>query len=58
MCFTVELQVQLSVFNIAPGAVEGGGAFAAARFHQNEIRIGSTADAVGARNHVHGIIGL
>ena len=57
MRFAVELQAQFSVHNIAPSAVERCSVFAATRFHQYKVRIGSTTDTVCAGDHIHGIIG-
>ena len=56
MILTVELQRQLSVGDVSPGAVERGGVLSALTLAEDEVAVGSAAESGGAGNHVYGII--
>ena len=56
MILTVELQRQLSVGDVSPGAVERGGVLSALTLAEDEVAVGGAAESGGAGDHVHGII--
>ena len=56
MILTVELQRQLPVGDVPPGAVERGCVFSALALAEDEVAVGGTAESGGAGDHVHGII--
>ena len=56
MILTVELQRQLPVGDVPPGAVERGGVFSALALAEDEVAVGGTAESGSAGDHVHGII--
>ena len=53
---TVELQCQLPIGDVPPGAVERGGVLSALALAEDEVAVSGTAESGGAGNHVHGII--
>ena len=56
MILTVELQCQLPIGDVPPGAVERGGVLSALTLAEDEVAVGSAAESSGAGDHVHGII--
>ena len=56
MILTVELQCQLPIGDVPPGAVERGGVLSALTLAEDKVAVGSAAESGGAGDHVHGII--
>ena len=56
MILAIELQCQLAVGDVPPGAVERGGVFSAPTLAEDEVAVGGAAESGGAGDHVHGII--
>ena len=56
MILTVELQCQLPIGDVPPGAVERGCVLSALTLAEDEVAVGGAAESGGAGDHVHGII--
>ena len=56
MILAIELQCQLPVGDVPPGAVERGCVLSALTLAEDKVAVGGTAESGGAGDHVHGII--